>query len=163
MWSLGISRFREDFFYRINVIQIPLPPLRDRKEDIPLLADHFLKKYSRETVKHVDRLTAQAVRRLQAYPWPGNVRELENAIERAVVLSRSRTLGADSFPFLESAEAPETSGRTLQEVEIKHIVRMLAENEWNVSRTASVLGINRVTLHKKIKRHGLKPGAGPSD
>jgi two-component system response regulator HydG len=157
------KRFREDFYYRINVIQIHLPPLRDRKEDIPLLVTHFLEKYSRETVKHVDRVSADALRRLREYSWPGNVRELENVIERAVVLSRARTLGIDSFPFLQSDKAPEPAGRTLQEVELAHIRRMLEENEWNVSRTAGVLGINRVTLHKKIKRYGLTPGASVSD
>ncbi len=157
------KRFREDFYYRINVIRIHLPPLRERKADIPLLVDHFLEKYSRETVKHVDRVSADALRRLREYSWPGNVRELENVIERAVVLSRSRTLGIDSFPFLERGAAPEPSGRTLQEVELAHIGRMLEENEWNISRTAGVLGINRVTLHKKIKRYGLAPGASVSD
>ncbi len=157
------KRFREDFYYRINVIQIHLPPLRERKDDIPLLVNHFLEKYSRETVKHVDRVSADALRRLREYSWPGNVRELENVIERAVVLARSRTLGIDSFPFLKSGPAPEPAGRTLQEVELAHICRMLEENEWNISRTAGVLGINRVTLHKKIKRYGLTPSFPSSE
>ena len=157
------KRFREDFYYRINVIQIHLPPLRERKDDIPLLVNHFLEKYSRETVKHVDRISADALRRMREYSWPGNVRELENVIERAVVLARSRTLGIDSFPFLKSGTAPEPGGRTLQEVELAHICRMLEENEWNISRTAGVLGINRVTLHKKIKRYGLTPTSPSSE
>ena len=92
--------FREDFFYRVNVIMITVPPLRQRKTDIPPLVQHFLDKYSRETVKQVDHVDRKAMKLLKDYDWPGNVRELENAIERAVVLSKSRTLGSDSFFFL---------------------------------------------------------------
>ena len=91
------GNFREDFFYRINVIVVHVPPLRERKEDIPLLVRHFLQKYSNETTKKVDHVTSDATELLKAYDWPGNVRELENAIERAVVLSKSRTLGSEDF------------------------------------------------------------------
>ncbi len=162
--EISESRFREDFFYRINVVHIPLPPLRERRGDIPLLVDHFLKKYSRETAKQVDRVTSDALGLLQRYGWPGNVRELENVIERAVVLSRSRTLGADSFSFLnEDFPAAIAGNRSLRQVEEAHIARMLKEHGGNVTRTAAVLGINRATLHKKIKRFGLKTSASGSE
>ena len=151
--------FRRDFFYRINVIQIDIPPLRHRKTDIPLLIEHFLKKYSHETTKQVDRITRDAQARLMEYDWPGNVRELENAIERAVVLSKSRTLGIDDFLFLQAPIAQSLQDRSLDAMAKAHIQSILNESDWNVTRAASVLGINRVTLHKKIKRYNLKRGA----
>ena len=98
--GVAAGTFREDFYYRINVIMIDIPPLRKRKDDIPLLTEHFLEKYSHETTKHVDHVTRDAMELLINYDWPGNVRELENAIERAVVLSKSRTLGIEDFAFL---------------------------------------------------------------
>ena len=147
--------FREDFFYRVNVIHIPIPPLRARKGDIPLLIDHFLKKYSQETAKRVDHIASETMQLLKQYDWPGNVRELENAIERAVVLSRSRTLGTADFAFLKPAAAAPAS-QALRDMELFHILKVLDENDWNVTKSSAVLGINRVTLHKKIKRLGLQ-------
>jgi two-component system response regulator HydG len=152
---IGERRFREDFYYRINVIKIEIPPLRDRKEDIPLLVVHFLKKYSQETAKQVDRITLRAEKLLQQYDWPGNVRELKNVVERAVVLSQSRTLHAKDFPFLSRA-AGGGKRRSLKQLEEDHIRKMLHEHDWNITRTADILGINRATLHKKIKRYRLK-------
>jgi len=99
--KIADGSFREDFFYRINVIKTEIPPLRDRKEDIPYLIQHFLEKYSQETTKRVDHVSVQAIKLLKQYDWPGNVRELENAIERAVVLSKSRTLEIKDFSFLQ--------------------------------------------------------------
>jgi transcriptional regulator with PAS, ATPase and Fis domain len=156
--EIETGSFRRDFFYRINVIKLRIPPLRDRKEDIPLLIEHFLDKYSQETTKHVDSLTARAQESLRQYDWPGNVRELENAIERAVVLSKSRTLGPDDFSFLYSSpsEGREFEAKSLREVEKHHIAKTLETTDWNVTRAAKILGINRVTLHKKIKRFDLK-------
>jgi len=148
--------FRRDFFYRINVIVISIPPLRERKTDIPLLIDHFLKKYSHETTKYVDRVSREAQKRLMEYSWPGNVRELENAIERAVVLSKARTLGVDDFLFLRAPLAHTPKERSLEAMEKAHIQRTLSEADGNVTHAAAILGINRVTLHKKIKRYNLK-------
>jgi len=148
--------FREDFYYRINVIKIDIPPLRDRKEDVPPLIDHFLEKYSHETTKQVDRVTRDAMALLKGYDWPGNVRELENAIERAVVLSKSRTLGIEDFSFLRSSPATTSTSISLKEVEKVHIQRVLEEYGWNVTQASKVLQINRVTLHKMIKRYNLK-------
>ncbi|MBW1751533.1 MAG: sigma-54-dependent Fis family transcriptional regulator [Deltaproteobacteria bacterium] len=148
--------FREDFYYRINVIKIDIPPLRDRKEDIPILVEHFLEKYSHETTSQVDHVTPKALKLLKQYNWPGNVRELENAVERAVVLSKTRTLGIEDFSFLQSSIATFSSPLSLREMEKKYVQQLLEENNWNVSRTANILEINRVTLHKMIKRYKLK-------
>ncbi len=147
--------FREDFYYRINVIRLEMPPLRERKEDIPLLASHFLNKFSHETTKYVDHLAPEATRLLVQYDWPGNVRELENAIERAVVLSKGRTLYADDFKFLQPFATLRQEALALIDVEKNHIQNILERNQWNVTRSAKILGINRVTLHKKINRYHL--------
>ena len=156
--AIADGRFREDFFYRINVISLSIPPLRKRKEDISLLAEHFLGKYSRETTKRVDHITPQALDLLKSYNWPGNVRELENAIERAVVLSRKRSLDIHDFAFLRPAGSGAVGGLTLKDREKNYVHKVLLENDWNVTRSAEILGINRVTLHKMIKRYGLERG-----
>lgn len=154
--DIAAGNFREDFFYRINVITIHIPPLRERKEDIPLLIQHFLEKYSQETTKRIDHITRETVRRLTAYEWPGNVRELENAMERAVVLSRSRTLDIQDFSFLQAPVSMPATPMSLLETEKYYIQRILEECDWNVTRSAKILDINRVTLHKKIKRFNLR-------
>jgi len=148
--------FREDFFYRVNVIMIPIPPLRERKEDIPLLVQHFLKKYSHETAKRVDHVDRRAMALLKSYDWPGNVRELENAIERAVVLSKSRTLGSENFLFLSPSPAQIPKSRSLREMEKNYIRQTLHDCQWNVTKAAKILDINRVTLHKMIKRYDMQ-------
>ncbi len=150
------GNFREDFFYRINVITIDIPPLKKRKDDIPLLVEHFLEKYGNETTKQVDRVTRDAMELLKRYDWPGNVRELENAVERAVVLSQSRTLGIKDFAFLRSSPAPLSRPLSLREMQKQHIQQILEEYDWNVTQASKALEINRVTLHKKIKRFNLE-------
>jgi len=157
--QINAGNFREDFFYRINVITIHIPPLRERKEDIPLLIAHFLEKYSQETTKRVDHITRDTIKRLSVYEWPGNVRELENAIERAVVLSRSRTLDLQDFSFLQTSPSRPSMPLSLLEMEKHHIQRVLNECGWNITRAAKILDINRVTLHKKIKRFELQRNA----
>ena len=153
--QIAAGVFREDFYYRINVVRIDIPPLRKRKDDIPLLVEHFLTKFSNETTKRVDRVTRQAEHFLKNYDWPGNVRELENAIERAVVLSGSRTLHEKDFRFLSPASMEAQPGRSLLEMEKRHIRQVLDECGWNVTQAAKLLNINRVTLHKKINRYQL--------
>jgi two-component system response regulator HydG len=148
--------FREDFYYRINVIRMHVPPLRERREDIPLLAQHFIDKYSQETAKKVDHISRETLSLLKQYEWPGNVRELENAIERAVVLSRSRTLKTEDFGFLAAGSPQSKKTRTLKEMEQAYICETLLNCDWNITRAAEVLGINRVTLHKKIDRYELR-------
>ena len=151
--------FREDFYYRINVIRIDIPPLRERKSDIQPLAEHFLHKFFHETTKRVDHIAPDALACLMAYDWPGNVRELENAIERAMVLCRTRRLEAGDFAFLNPAgAAPPVS--SLRDMEIRHIRHVLDDHDWNITQAARTLGINRVTLHKKIRRYGLDPESG---
>ena len=150
------GNFREDFFYRINVIIIEIPPLRKRKEDVLLLVEHFLIKYGQETNKKVDHVTSDAMGLLKQYDWPGNVRELENAIERAVVLSKSRTLRTEDFSFIQPSGIQFPESLSLREMEKAYIQKILEENTWNVTQSAKILGINRVTLHKMIKRYDLK-------
>jgi two-component system response regulator HydG len=135
---------------------INVPPLRDRKDDIPLLVDHFLQKYSHETTKRVDRIKKEVLAHLRSYDWPGNVRELENAIERAVVLSKGRTLGAEDFAFLSSTPVSAARGGTLREAQKNYVLQVLEECDWNVTNASRVLDINRATLHKMIKRLNLK-------
>jgi DNA-binding NtrC family response regulator len=154
--EVSAGNFREDFYYRINVISIQVPPLRDRTGDIPLLVQHFLNKYSHETTKRVDRCTPGAIELLKRYVWPGNVRELENAIERAVVLSKSRTLNAEDFSFIRPSQMKAAGPRTLRDMKKDYIQEILEEHDWNITRSADVLGINRVTLHKMIKKYDLK-------
>ena len=155
--QINAGAFREDFYYRINVIQVDIPPLRQRREDIQPLAEHFLKKFCHETTKRVDRISPHAYRILDVYNWPGNVRELENAIERAVVLSKSRTLNESDFAFLRPPPTAAPPGPSLREMEKYHICRILDQHGWNVTQAAKALEINRVTLHKKIKRYQLEP------
>ena len=150
------GKFREDFLYRINVIKISIPPLKNRKEDIPLLVQHFAEKYSHETTKNVDHVSRDAIELLKDYDWPGNVRELENAVERAVVLSKSRTLGSNDFSFLRPVSPPSEAGQSLREIEKRHIELVLDDCDWNVTKASRILDINRVTLHKMIKRYKLK-------
>jgi len=154
--EVAAGRFREDLLYRINVITLHIPPLRERKEDIPLLVTHFLQKYSHETVKQVDRVAPEAMEFLKSCDWPGNVRELENTIERAVVLSKSRTLGVEDFSFIRPPLIRLGKGRTLKEIEKGYIQKTLEEQDWNITESAKILGVNRVTLHKMVNRYQLK-------
>ncbi|MBW1889076.1 MAG: sigma-54-dependent Fis family transcriptional regulator [Deltaproteobacteria bacterium] len=150
------NRFREDFFYRINVITLPVPPLRERLEDVPALADHFLDLYVQETGKRLEGFTQRALGMLMAYSWPGNVRELRNVIERAVVLARGRMIGAEELTFLDTSSKDCRLGTlTLHEVEISHVRSVLDTCNWNISRAAKQLDIDRSTLNRKIKRFHL--------
>ena len=152
--------FRQDFYYRINVIAIDLPPLRERPEDIELLAHHFLMRYNRELNRHMTGITSEALDILKSYDWPGNVRELENVIERAVVIGKKRKLGPSDLPFADGRVFLKPVAGSLADMEKAHIAQMLESRGWNISQTASLLGINRTTLYKKIKKYGLKqPGS----
>ncbi|MEN6532789.1 MAG: sigma-54 dependent transcriptional regulator [Bryobacteraceae bacterium] len=147
--------FRPDLYYRLKIFSIDLPPLRERREDIPLLADHFAKKYATAMNRPVPRLSAEALDLLLQYEWPGNVRELENAIERALVIGREPVIQPSDFPF-QFHQQPPQDGRTLDDVERAHIERVLRETAGNLSRTARILDIDRTTLYNKLKRYGLK-------
>ena len=150
------GHFREDLFYRLNVVGLTLPPLRQRKQDIPLLADHFLHRYVQETHRPVDRISREALDEMMAYDWPGNVRELENAIERAVVVGKARQILPEDLPIVCRATGAAARATTLEEVEKAHIRQILSDHQWNVARSARVLGIDRSTLYSKIKRYALQ-------
>ena len=147
------GKFRPDLFYRLNVFRIELPPLRERPEDIPLLIDHFVRKFSLAMNKRIVRVSPGAMNRLQQQPWPGNVRELENAVERAMVVGREPELEERDF-ILKSDTPTSEGGRTLEDIERAHILRVLEECGGNQSRAAAALDIDRVTLYHKLKKYG---------
>jgi two-component system, NtrC family, response regulator HydG len=147
--------FRPDLYYRLHVFCIDLPPLRERREDIPLLAQHFLQKFCTQTNRPVPHIANDAMDHLINYDWPGNVRELENAIERALVVSRGTEVRLSDFHF-QLATAGPMSGRTLDEVERVHIERVLRETDHNLSRAARILDIDRTTLYNKLRRYGMR-------
>jgi DNA-binding NtrC family response regulator len=150
--------FRRDLFYRLNVIHLQVPPLRERPEDIPLLAQHFLWRYATETNKKIDSIQPEAMEAMRRYPWPGNVRELENAIERAVVMGKSRQIRLSDLPLTIPLEGvAEMEKLSLAEMERQHIARVLATAGDNLSTVAKILRINRTTLYQKIKKYGLTP------
>ncbi len=154
------GKFRPDLFYRLNVFRIELPALRDRKEDIPLLVDHFVRKFSLQMNKKINRVAPAAMYALQNHNWPGNVRELENAVERAMVVAQEPELRETDFIFKPKNGAPAEPGvKTLDEIEKAHILRVLEECGGNQTRAAEVLDIDRVTLHNKLKKYGWSRAA----
>ena len=152
------GRFREDLFYRLNVIPIHLPPLRERQEDIPLLVQYFLKKFSEKRKRAVTGISPEALRSLQAYDWPGNVRELENAIERAVVLAEGVVIQPGDLLYYglagRSVPEPDKGGR-MAEAEKEEIRKALSRFDGHKSKAAEYLGINRKTLREKIRRYQI--------
>jgi len=132
-----------------------MPPLRERKDDIPLLAEQFLNRFSQETNKQIDRISREALDEMMLYEWPGNVRELENAIERAVVVGKSRNILPEHLPIFRSEYVSTPQSMTIQEVEKSHISQVLIDNQWNISKTSKILGIDRSTLYSKIKRYEI--------
>lgn len=161
--AVSEGRFREDLYYRVNVISIELPSLRERISDIPLLANHFLCQIRDEAGKDVEGFSDEAIEALRMYRWPGNVRELQNVVERAVLLGRGRMVGIDDLPPMISSAAPtsipRSTGQKLKDAlagpERQIILEVLEGTNWNRNETASILGINRTTLYKKMKRLGL--------
>ena len=163
--DIAVGRFREDLYYRLNVVTLPLPPLRERREDIPLLAQHFLTRFAEMNHKTIKGFTPQAMDRLLKYAWPGNVRELMNAVERGVVLSRSEYLDETELPWSLSGDGPveqlqgappALSGEaSLGELEKATILKTLETVEGNKSEAARRLGITRRTLHQKLKKWGM--------
>lgn len=148
--------FREDLYYRLNVIAFQMPSLRERKEDLPLLAEHFLRRFSQETNKPVDKISRGAIDEMMLYEWPGNVRELENAIERAVVVGKEREIRPENLPFRCSDDPTFISKNALKDIENAHIKKILDNNQWNIAKSSKILGIDRTTLYSKIKRYNIK-------
>ena len=167
--EIRAGRFREDLYFRLNVIPIFVPPLRDRPEDIPRLAEHFMAEFAREYGRRVKHFDASAVTILQHYPWPGNVRELRNVIERLMIMVFGDTIAAPDLTFLEHntlsqperAEAAPAGRVTLHEARDRFerdlILKTLAEQQGNMSRTADVLGVERSNLYRKMKAFGIAP------
>ncbi len=147
------GKFRPDLFYRLNVFRIELPPLRERRDDIPVLVNHFVRKFSLQMNKKITRVSPPAMNLLQQQPWTGNVRELENAVERAMVVAEEPELRDQDFAFKVNA-VPNGAPKTLDEIEKVHIMRVLEQCNWNQTRAAEILDIDRVTLHHKLKRYG---------
>jgi len=162
------GKFREDLYYRLRVISINIPPLRERPEDITDLVGHFIDKYSDKNKKEISHVSKDALDILLSYKWPGNVRELENAIERAVAMSKSMILYPEDFPpeiigsvkneikVFQEGDSPKTNPKlTLDELEKVYILSVLKDVNYNKSRASEILGIDRVTLYRKVKRYGI--------
>ena len=151
--------FRPDLLYRLNTVEIRLPPLRQRADDIPLLANAFVREYSRKYNRATDGVSDEAMTLLMQYQWPGNVRELRYTVERAVILADGHELGirdfmslADNAPML---AASQTQGMTLDELEKATIEQAMRENQGNISKAARALGLTRASLYRRIEKHGL--------
>ncbi|MCB9834183.1 MAG: sigma-54-dependent Fis family transcriptional regulator [Planctomycetes bacterium] len=154
--------FREDLFWRINVVSIWIPPIRERIPDIPVLANHFLERFCRNMSKKPKTIGADAMEALLACPWPGNVRQLKNAIESAVVLGKDNVIGVGDLPDWVVATADRVRPRTLADIESSHVRRILDEVGGNVTEAARILGVDRGTLYNKIKKFGIPRSADDS-
>jgi len=148
------GNFREDLYYRLNVVNIAIPPLRERTEDIPLLVNHFIKKYCSSMSRDMISIDPAALKHLENFEFPGNVRELENMIERAIVVGNGKEIKLRDLPM--GREAINSSVESLDELEKRHVEMILNKYAWNVSRSAKALNVDRVTLYNKIKKYNLK-------
>ena len=146
--------FREDLYYRLNVVNIQIPPLRDRKEDIPLLVEYFIKKYCLSMNKPPATIDPSAMKRIQEFNFPGNIRELENLIERAIVVGNGKRISLKDLPLEKSMVS--SNNESLEDIEKAYVLQILQKYEWNISRTARALKVDRVTLYHKIKKYNLK-------
>ena len=152
------NQFRQDLLYRINTVEISIPPLRDRIEDISPLVDHFLKVYSKKYGKTAMRISAATLKKLEKYKWPGNVRELQHAIERAVILSESSSLQPSDFLFQSKDSKDEGmifDGFNLESVEKSIIRKVISRHGGNISQAAKELGLSRTSLYRRLEKYGL--------
>ena len=156
--SIAKGDFREDLFYRLNVIAIHVPPLRERNEDIPLLANAFVKQQCMEMNKALVKISPGAMRQLMDYHWPGNVRELENIIERALVIGTGREIMTDDLPLSRGDTYASDSPKSLKMMEKAHILRILEQTNWNISKAAREMDIDRQTLYNKMNKYAIKRG-----
>ncbi len=165
--AVQAGRFREDLLYRLNVVHVALPPLRQRREDVPALATHFLRRYAQESGKTITGIAPETMRLLEAYAWPGNVRELENVVERAVAMSGHAVLLPHDLPSHIAPASPASSDEdaaslpSLDELTRRHLVRVLAATGGNKKRAAEILGVDRRTLYRMLERYAMSP-ADPS-
>ncbi len=155
--AIAKGLFREDLFFRLNVVSIHLPSLRERKEDIPLLVDHFLKVFSRKQGKAIEGFSSKAMKTLMEYTWPGNVRELENTMERLVVFARDKTITSEDLVYSNTpfSQMVETEPTSLEEMERRHVIKVLTRTNGNKSRAAQLLGIDRKTLRTKLRKYQI--------
>jgi transcriptional regulator with PAS, ATPase and Fis domain len=159
--AVADGTFREDLYYRLNVFSVFIPPLRERKGDIPVLANYFVQKYNRAMGKQITSITPEAMDTIVRYNWPGNVRELENAVERAMVVGKPPAIKPEDLPYQLTEKNHVLPAGSLAGMEKAHIASVLDQNRWNISRSAEILQIDRVTLYNKIEKYGLKkPNAG---
>jgi two-component system response regulator HydG/two-component system response regulator AtoC len=162
--SLENKEFRSDLYYRLNVIAIRIPPLRERLDDIPLLANHYLEHFREKNKKDIREIDREAMNGLMSYDWPGNVRELENVMERAVILCQYDTINVECLPrkmkMFAQEEYPEVREFNLPEIEKRTIIKALDKSSWNQSKAARLLGISRKQLRTKMKNLELLPTAG---
>jgi transcriptional regulator with PAS, ATPase and Fis domain len=152
------NEFRQDLLYRINTVELHLPPLRERQEDIQLLADHFIEMYCRKYRKQVKSVSANAIKKLQKYQWPGNVRELQHALERAIIMTDSQILDSDDFFFLSQVGQSDdviTDSYNLESVEKSVIQKAINKYNGNISKAAKELGLTRASLYRRLEKHGL--------
>jgi len=150
--------FRQDLLYRINTVEIELPPLREREEDIPVLAAHFLNLYSKKYKKRFNKLSAAVIKKLSSYQWPGNVREFQHVFERTVIMSEGNTLHDSDFHLTSqpaASEGFEFDSYNLEDIEKTIIEKVLRSNRGNVSKAASDLGLTRTSLYRRLEKHGL--------
>ena len=158
------GKFREDLYYKLNVVNLHLPPLRERASDVPALAAQFLKRYAEENGRRVERLSESALSRLAAYTWPGNVRELENVVERAVVLAEGGVIEAEHLPAEvvpgPNHGAPPIPGSTMGDIERYAILTTLAAQGGSTSRAADVLGVSVRKIQYKLQEYGSAPKSG---
>ncbi|MFY0606371.1 MAG: sigma-54-dependent Fis family transcriptional regulator [Cyclobacteriaceae bacterium] len=156
---VGESTFRQDLLYRINTVEIQLPPLRDRADDIPMLAEHFMKTYNSKYRKNITTIAPATIKKLQKYSWPGNIRELQHAIERAIIMSDTDSLSPDDFFFLssksESANTLESDNFNLDEVEKNVVQKAVNKHNGNISKAAKELGLTRASLYRRLEKYGL--------
>ena len=160
--ELSAGRLRDDLYYRIAVIEIRVPPLRERKEDIPLLAAHFVAEYAKQYGRSIEGIDREAIERMSCYDWPGNVRELRNAMERAVTYARGEHISVESLPeAVRTAEAAEATDfhqwkeQTFERLEKEFLTRALRDHGGNVTHTARFLGVHRSTLQRMMRKHGI--------
>ncbi len=166
--AVAEKRFREDLYYRLNVISINIPPLRNRKDDLPLLIDHFIKKYANENYKKIEGITQDVLNALTVYDWPGNIRELENIIERAVILDMDNVIDKNDLPeiilrivspitepIVNNTDVASSLKDVLKEPEKVYILRVMEEVGWNKKKAAKKLGVNRTTLYNKLRKYNI--------
>jgi two-component system response regulator AtoC len=162
------GRFREDLYYRLNVISLPLPPLRDRPGDIPILAYHFLRKYAAQSGKEIKGISPETIELLEAYPWPGNVRELQNVMERAVVLAETEMIAPAELPatlrlpqkvpaamVADHLSLKKAKRQWVEAFEREYLIALLKKHQGNISQAAKTAGVDRKTIHRLIKRYRI--------